>query len=353
MKSHVRAFVAIDIAPSVRAQARKALRPMMQSFPNVKWVDNENFHVTLKFLGPNVPTNELHNVIAAIQRACRNFEQFDLVFEGMGAFPDSSNPRTVWIGVSDGVNELRTLAKRIDEEMEKIGFPSENRQFSPHLTVGRARQRDRNEGEFASKTQRSSESNRGKSTRDSQNDRRHGTQEDEFEPGTFSPLARMLYDCSNLFFGSSPVDTVTLYSSELERNGPKYEPIAEIELAPLGSVDEQTPQKFDVKEFDDPDFSIDENEMEGQLPEVLDTKLDVDALDAEVEDELRAICGDKFAKRKKKFSAAPKGAVPNRKELKKKLTDAADSSGPETDSADLFGYSVFRETNPLNRKKKK
>ena len=339
MKSHVRAFVAIDIAPSVRAQARKALRPMMKSFPNVKWVDNENFHVTLKFLGPNVPTNELHNVIAAIQRACRNFEQFDLVFEGMGAFPDSSNPRTIWIGVSDGVNELRTLAKRIDEEMEKIGFPSENRQFSPHLTVGRTRQRDRNEGEFASKTKRSSESNQG-------------TQGEEFEPGTFSPLARMLYDCSNVFFGSSPVDTVTLYSSELERNGPKYEPIAEIELAPLGSVDEQTPQKFDVKEFDDPDFSIDENEMEGQLPEVLDTKLDVDALDAEVEDELRAICGDKFAKRKKKFSAAPKGAVPNRKELKKKLADAADPSGPETDSADLFGYSVFRETNPLNRKKK-
>lgn len=339
MKSHVRAFVAIDIAPSVRAQARKALRPMMKSFPNVKWVDNDNFHVTLKFLGPNVPTNELHNVIAAIQRACRNFEQFDLVFEGMGAFPDSSNPRTIWIGVSDGVNELRTLAKRIDEEMEKIGFPSENRQFSPHLTVGRTRQRDRNEGEFASKTQRSSETNRG-------------TQKEEFEPGAFSPLARMLYDCSNVFFGSSPVDTVTLYSSELERNGPKYEPIAEIELAPLGSVDVQTPQRFDVKDFDDPDFSIDENEMEGQLPEVLDTKLDIDALDAEVEDELRAICGDKFAKRKKKFSAAPKGAVPNRKELKKKLADSADSSGSETDPADLFGYSVFRETNPLNSKKK-
>ena len=125
MKSTVRAVVAIDIAPGIRREARKLIKPLQKAFPNVKWVDDDNFHVTLKFLGANTPTTELHRVIRAIERACAKFEQFDLVFDGLGAFPDPSNPRTVWIGVAEGVEELRELSRRIEDELEKIGFPKE------------------------------------------------------------------------------------------------------------------------------------------------------------------------------------------------------------------------------------
>ena len=66
MNSTIRAFIAVDISPAIRSQVQKALKPLQNAFPDVKWVDDENFHVTLKFLGPNVPTTELHLLIAAI-----------------------------------------------------------------------------------------------------------------------------------------------------------------------------------------------------------------------------------------------------------------------------------------------
>jgi 2'-5' RNA ligase len=288
MKSTVRAFIAIEIAPSIRTGARKALRPMQTSFPNVKWVDDDNFHVTLKFLGSNIPSTELHQLIKAIEKACAKIEQFDLVLEGIGAFPNSTSPRTIWLGVTEGVEEIRELAKRIDEELEPLGFPRERREFSPHMTVGRTRQRDRD------------------------------------DESAFGNLTEMLNKSSDMFFGSSPVDSVVLYSSDLGRNGPKYEPLAVIDLAPFGAELGEKYAFFNPSDFDDPDFEDDDQNMEEHLPELLDSKFDVNALDAEIEDELRAICGDKFVKSPKKSSETPIGSKPNLKEQKKRLEAAKD-----------------------------
>ena len=206
MNSTIRAFIAVDISPAIRSQAQKAVKPLQNAFPDVKWVDDENFHVTLKFLGPNVPTTELHLLIAAIERACKGVEQFDLVFEGLGAFPDSSNPRSIWIGVTDGIDEIRNLAARIDKELEDLGYPVEGREFRPHLTIGRARKKDRNVKvkipQYATV----------QNATNSQN----------------ASLADMLNERSDLYFGTSPVDNVVLYSSDLQRGA--------IHTVHLGSV---------------------------------------------------------------------------------------------------------------------
>ena len=336
MKSTVRAFIAVEISPSVRSEARKSLRAMQNAFPNVKWVDDDNFHVTLKFLGPNVPTTELHHIIAAIQKACRDVEQFDLVFEGLGAFPDASNPRTIWIGVREGVDELKRLASKIEAELGKIGFPAEGREFSPHLTVGRTRQKDREEGQFASRRSSSGKISDSGKNRKFANQRLETNENESEEASDYSALTRMIYDRSNVFFGASPVDAVILYSSELERSGPKYEPLAEIELSPLGSVESE--EAFDARQFDDPEFEVPEGEMEKRLPETLDAKFNLESLDDEVEAELRAICGDRFAKRssdpKKRGSADKPGkrGHPNVGAIRKKLQDL---DAPELDSDDF------------------
>ncbi len=351
MKSYVRAFIAVEIAPSIRTEARKALGPMKKAFPGVKWVDDDNFHVTLKFLGPNVPTTELHHIIAAIQKACADFEQFDLVLEGVGAFPDASSPRTIWLGVTDGVAELRRLAKRIDDELEKFGFPREGREFSPHLTVGRTRQRDREEGQFAVKAVRKSADDLSRSRKGGV--KNNTVREEEVEPGTFGALSRMIYERSNTFFGSSPVDSVVLYSSELERGGPKYEALAEVELSPLGSQLDEEYGGFDAQDYDDVDFEIEESGMETHLPETLDTKFDVDALDAEVEDELRAICGEKFAKRGSK-SGSRRVEQPNMKAQKKRLDSIKhDVSDLDSLDVDLGDFSIFKETRSNSKGKKR
>ncbi len=303
MKSTLRAFIAIDISAGIRSAAHKTLKPLKQAFPNVKWVDDEQFHVTLKFLGPNVPTTELHKLILALERACQSFEQFDLIFEGLGAFPNASNPRTIWIGVTDGVDELRRLAGRIDAELEKLGYPVEGREFSPHLTIGRTRRRDRDGGGSFDDDQFSR-----KSTPRVASSRRAAESDDVQD--NFASLTRMIYDRANVFFGSSPVDAVILYSSELDRNGPQYEPLATIDLAPLGSVPDEEDRDFDPRLYDSDEFKIDEKEMTEHFPGVRETRIDVAALDADVEEELRAICGDSFTRRSNPSS---RGSAPSPK----------------------------------------
>ena len=318
MKPTVRAFIAVEIAPSIRNEARKTLRPVMEAYPNVKWVEEENFHVTLKFLG-TVPTVDLHRVVAAVERGCRKFEQFDLVFEGVGAFPNPDAPRSIWIGVREGTREIRELARRIEAELAELGYPPENREFTPHLTLGRARQKDR-------------------------------------ESGVDGGLGRMIFERSNVFFGSSPVDAVLVYSSELERGGPKYDVLAEIPLSPIGVDDEE--EAFDPKAFDDEaDAALraaSQIEFAGEFQEKIDANFDVDALDADLEAELRQICGADFAKRsqnKKSFGGVTNSrahgknggrnpGTPNKPVAPPKFDDV-----PELDDVDFADFADFTKSN--------
>ncbi len=316
MKPTVRAFIAVEISPSIRNEARKTLRPVMQAYPNVKWVEEENFHVTLKFLG-TVPTTELHRVVAAVERGCRKFEQFDLVFEGVGAFPNAESPRSIWIGVREGAREIRELARRVEAELAELGYPPENREFTPHLTLGRARQKDR-------------------------------------ESGAEGGLGRMIFERSNVFFGSSPVDAVIVYSSELSRDGAKYEPLAEIPLSPIGVDDEEA---FDPKALDDEaDAALraaSQIEFAGQFQEKIDANFDVDALDADVEAELRQICGADFAGRngKKKRANGPNGGRGGRrvdgKTSKKPATLPKFDDVPELDDLDFSDFTDFAQSGEI------
>ena len=139
-----------------------------------------------------MPQTEIHHVIRAIESACGRIEPFDLVFEEIGAFPNAEHPRTLWVGVSEGVEESTDLAEAIDAELAEIGFPRESRRFTPHLTIGRVKK---------------------------------GAHEDDSGLDAFLLPAK-----GPAFFGVSSVDSVTLFSSELSRGGPKYEPLAEIGL---------------------------------------------------------------------------------------------------------------------------
>ena len=58
---------------------------------------------------------------------------------GTGGFPNLNRPRVIWVGLKKGSEELKTLSKSIDNELEKLGFQKEKRGFSPHLTIGRVK----------------------------------------------------------------------------------------------------------------------------------------------------------------------------------------------------------------------
>jgi 2'-5' RNA ligase len=135
----LRSFIAVAVPPEAAAKLRTAQDRLRQADPGVKWVDPDNFHVTLKFLG-NVDRQLLTDLWDSVGEALNGTRRFTMRFRGLGAFPNISRPRVVWAGISDGASELTQLATCVEEACAQHGFEREKRSFRAHLTLGRARQ---------------------------------------------------------------------------------------------------------------------------------------------------------------------------------------------------------------------
>lgn len=135
----IRTFVAIKISPELEA-AFEALARNMRKLPGeVRWVDPQSIHVTLKFLGEITPA-QVQEVIAAVERAANGIPPFSLKAGSKGAFPSLQRPRVFWVGLAEpGGDHLMVLQRKIEEELHLAGFPKEERGFKPHLTVGRVK----------------------------------------------------------------------------------------------------------------------------------------------------------------------------------------------------------------------
>ncbi len=137
----MRLFVAVPLDETLRPAVVDLQRAIAGAWPQaaarVKWVEPENLHFTLKFLG-EVPEEHLPSVVEAVREVAIR-QPFELSIESLGAFPDLRAPRVLWVGVREGARELATLAQHVEEALFRARFPREERPFEPHLTIGRIR----------------------------------------------------------------------------------------------------------------------------------------------------------------------------------------------------------------------
>jgi len=130
----MRLFIAIEIPPDVRAALAALLKEFRAIAPQAKWVRAENMHITLKFLGETESTK-----VTAIREglhAIRSSQTVTLKFLGLGFFPNENRAKVFWAGIESSAN-LPAIATDIDQSMHRLGFPLENRPFTPHLTLAR------------------------------------------------------------------------------------------------------------------------------------------------------------------------------------------------------------------------
>jgi len=105
----------------------------------VKWVEPENLHVTLLFLG-EVDEREVIAVCRAVAEVCGRHDRFRLVVESVGCFPNPRRPRVVWVGCGAGGPELAALHDALEPPLMALGcYRREERQYTPHLTLGRVK----------------------------------------------------------------------------------------------------------------------------------------------------------------------------------------------------------------------
>ncbi|MHB0886904.1 MAG: RNA 2',3'-cyclic phosphodiesterase [Bacillota bacterium] len=132
-----RLFVAVHLPPDLVSGVTRVQDQLRRSRADVKWVEEENLHLTLKFLG-EVPEGRVPSVREALT-AVGEVAPFRVSLRGVGAFPGPGSPKVVWVGLSDGASEFVRLAGAVDRALAARGFARERRPASPHLTIGRVR----------------------------------------------------------------------------------------------------------------------------------------------------------------------------------------------------------------------
>ncbi|MFQ6098792.1 MAG: RNA 2',3'-cyclic phosphodiesterase, partial [Armatimonadota bacterium] len=154
----------------------------------VKWVEPDNLHLTLKFLG-NIPEAQVEPIAGALEGVACDTAPFVAHVAGVGAFPNLKRPRVVWAGIASGSDELKRLAANVQEALVPLGFDPERREFSAHLTLGRVKS-------FVN----------------------------------VAGLAEAIRQEAEADLGPMPVEAVHLMQSELRPSGPMYSALAQLSL---------------------------------------------------------------------------------------------------------------------------
>ncbi|MEC7603274.1 MAG: RNA 2',3'-cyclic phosphodiesterase [Planctomycetota bacterium] len=184
----IRAFIALDLSPGSRHAIAKVIRRLEPRFPGIKWINAEQLHLTLHFLG-DVLFSDINRVCSVAREAAEEIPPFSIHLKGLGAFPDTKSPRVIWVGVEQGHLPLVELQSALKGPLGEMGYPSDKNVFKPHITVGRVKR-----------------------------------------SGDLMDLQEQVAKYESSDFGVTAVDELTVYESQLNRGGPDYSVISEIEL---------------------------------------------------------------------------------------------------------------------------
>ena len=130
----IRAFVAVELPRDVHDRLVAVVRDLARHRAAVRWVRDDNLHLTLKFLG-NVSAEALDALRADLTVALRDTPPLAATVRGLGVFPDPRRPRVVWAG--GDCAPLAAVSAAVDAAAARVGVAPETRPFSPHVTLGR------------------------------------------------------------------------------------------------------------------------------------------------------------------------------------------------------------------------
>jgi 2'-5' RNA ligase len=190
-----RLFFAIDLDEPARTAIADLIGRLSQRLESagagsgrVKWVERENLHITVRFLGAT-PDERVHQLQSTLNRHLSS-RPFVLRFDHVGTFPERGAPRVVWLGTSIGAAEAVRARDELEARLRALDVPAEPRPFRPHVTLGRFREMGRGSD------------------------------------------GRAIRSVEVKRFDDVRVDHLTLYESHQSSHGPRYAPILRI---PLGS----------------------------------------------------------------------------------------------------------------------
>lgn len=198
-----RLFVALALPDHVRA----ALSGLRRGFPGARWVAEENFHLTLRFIG-EVDNRAMDDIAEELDRVRE--PGFDLELDGFGSFETKGKVRALWARILAS-EDLNHLQRKIDTALDAVGVARETRRFKPHVTLAR------------------------------------------FRDAPLDRVNELICEASPFSAGPFPIGSFTLFRSFLHRDGPVYRPEMVYPLDGDAFSDPYFDEFRDDDEYDFPD----------------------------------------------------------------------------------------------------
>ncbi len=134
---NLRLFIAIDIPEHIKREISELIDILRKYDVDIKWVIPENIHITLKFLGAT-PETLIGKIRESLLPIVSSYEPFYISIQSTGVFPNEKYPKVMWIGIMDS-DLLKELRDSIETTSSLLGFQKDDKEFHPHLTLGRVR----------------------------------------------------------------------------------------------------------------------------------------------------------------------------------------------------------------------
>lgn len=134
----MRLFIAINFPNEIKSSLNSFIKDLKVLSSDAKWVNSENLHLTVQFLG-DVPEDKVTLAVEALKRSVEGVSPFYLTLGGVGVFPSKDRPRVFWAGVHGETAVLSELHRKVQKELGLLGFAPDQKRFSPHLTLARLR----------------------------------------------------------------------------------------------------------------------------------------------------------------------------------------------------------------------
>ena len=137
---HLRAFLASEVPTSFQDAIQAATTGLRKNLGDdlIRWVPVHNVHLTLIFLG-DISSSSLDLIKQMMTVEAAQVRAFEIQIEGLGSYPNPRRQRVLWVGLNAPV-ALTYLQHALEAAAARLGYAPEDREFSPHLTIGRVRQ---------------------------------------------------------------------------------------------------------------------------------------------------------------------------------------------------------------------
>ncbi len=134
----IRTFIAIPVPEPVFRLQDMLKSTVPEKTGKIRWVRKDQLHLTLKFLG-DTSEDSIDDVRKVMQKIAGQSTPFEMVIENTGCFPKVERPRVMWAGLDGELEKLNQLVNQVQNGLDPLGFPKDEKGYHPHITLARAK----------------------------------------------------------------------------------------------------------------------------------------------------------------------------------------------------------------------